>query len=174
MQYTEGYLAFLDILGFSQFVSKEENGEKTAELFKFVRNFCYLFNSAGNLKCNVAFFSDSIVITSENLEEMLLAITLAEMHLKKSMGLLYRGGICYGKYYHNNGVTFGPAVVEAYRLEKKANYSRIIFSEGINLQGWENSLLLFKDVDGYYCVNPYLLAVNEATKYGGEKPEYPE
>lgn len=174
MKYTEGYLAFLDILGFSQFVSNEENGDKTADLFKFVRNFCYFFNSSEKLKSNVAFFSDSIVITSEDMSSLMCTIIFAEMYLQDSLGLLYRGGICWGKYYHENGVTFGPAVVEAYKLEQKANYSRIIFSPNINMKKWNNSLMVFKDIDGYYCVNPFLLAVDERTKFGEKEIEYPE
>jgi hypothetical protein len=44
MEYTEGYLAFLDILGFSKFVEDEKNGQATADLFKFVEWFRDYFN----------------------------------------------------------------------------------------------------------------------------------
>ena len=36
MKYTEGYVAFIDILGFSKFIEIEENGENTFDLFEFV------------------------------------------------------------------------------------------------------------------------------------------
>ena len=45
MEYKEGYVAFIDILGFSTYVSNEENANGTYDLFEFVRKFCYLFNN---------------------------------------------------------------------------------------------------------------------------------
>ena len=57
MKYTEGYVAFIDILGFSKFIEIEENGENTFDLFGFVKRFCRLFNSSNKLNVNVAFFS---------------------------------------------------------------------------------------------------------------------
>lgn len=38
MEYTEGYLAFLDILGFSNYVGRAENFDKTYGLFEFIKN----------------------------------------------------------------------------------------------------------------------------------------
>ena len=46
MEYSEGYLAFIDILGFSKYVSTDENGPKTYDLFEFVKKFCYLFSTS--------------------------------------------------------------------------------------------------------------------------------
>jgi hypothetical protein len=44
-------------------------------------------------------------------------------------GLLVRGGISKGSLYHENSILFGPAFLEAYRLESTvANVPRIILS----------------------------------------------
>ena len=153
MEYTEGYLAFIDILGFSTFVSDDKNANKTHDLFEFIKKFCYLFNKSPQLDVNVSFFSDSIVLTANNLDSLVVPIYIAESYLKQELGLLFRGGICYGKYYHEKGVTFGPAVVKAYRLEEQAVYSGIIIDREIDLP-FENSILYFRDTDGWTYLNP--------------------
>lgn len=161
MQYSQNYVAFIDILGFSNYVSNEENAEKTQDLFAFVEKFRHLYNTSPQLRTKVSFFSDSIVITSDEIESIILAIHLAESYLKKNLGLLFRGGICYGKYYHKNDITFGPAVISAYRLEQKAIYSRIIIDTAISDQ-IDLKLYTFRDMDGYICCNPYCTILNDA------------
>lgn len=175
MKYDEGYVAFIDILGFSNFVSKEENVEKVNDLFKFVHNFSDLFNDEEKLGVKVSFFSDSIVISAKLLDRLLAPILIAESFLIKNLHLLFRGGITYGKYYHHDGVTFGPAVVDAYKIEKSAYYSRIVFSDGIIDD--EDVLEVFKDYDGKFCINPYGLLIHKNNAYGGDpdnKVRYPE
>ncbi len=66
MEYTNGYVAFIDILGFSNLVSNEQNADKVKDLFEFVEKFQYLFNSTSKLNTNVAFFSDSIILSTNN------------------------------------------------------------------------------------------------------------
>lgn len=173
MEYTTGYVAFIDVLGFSAFVSKEENGCKTADLFSFVKKLCYLFNSTDNLDVEVSFFSDSIVISAKSLESLFVPILLAESYLQDKLGLLFRGGIAYGKYYHKDGVTFGPAVIAAYQLEKIAVYSRILIHKDIEIPE-EINVLYFKDIDGYMCINPMAMILNEIKAYGPDGVHYPD
>ena len=173
MEYTMGYVAFIDVLGFSAFVSKEENGAKTAELFSFVKNLCYLFNSSAKLNVEISFFSDSIVISAKELESLVMPILLAESYLQDKLGLLFRGGIAYGKYYHKDGVTFGPAVIEAYKLENAAIYSRILIHKEIEIPE-DINVHYFKDIDGYVCINPMAAILNEIEVYGPDGIQYPE
>ncbi len=74
MQYTEGYVAFIDILGFSNYVNNADNGNQTLYLFEFVEQFCYLFNTSPSLKINVSFFSDSIILSSCSLDKFVIPI----------------------------------------------------------------------------------------------------
>ncbi|MBQ6929246.1 MAG: hypothetical protein IJN27_02950 [Oscillospiraceae bacterium] len=74
MNYTEGYVAFIDILGFSQYVSNEDSVDGTYELFEFMDKFCFLFNTSPELKINVSFFSDSIVLTTDELDNLIIPI----------------------------------------------------------------------------------------------------
>ncbi|WP_302772700.1 hypothetical protein [Anaerotignum lactatifermentans] len=154
MEYKEGYVAFIDILGFSAYVMDENNFQTTKELFAFVKKFCDIFNENKKIDIDVSFFSDSIVLTSNDMQKILINITLLEKHLNKNLGLLFRGGISYGKYYHSNGVTFGPAVVSAYNLENKAKYARIIIDSNISIPN-QDIINFYKDIDGELCINPY-------------------
>lgn len=173
MEYSEGYLAFIDILGFSKYVNTDENGPKTYDLFEFVKKFCYLFNTSPQLDVQVSFFSDTIILTSADLDKLLLPIWIAESYLKDKLELLFRGGIVYGKYYHTNGTTFGPAVVSGYALENKAIYSRILISEDIAITEDKN-IFYFMDIDGCRCINPYGMIFTEVLSSGPEGIIYPD
>ena len=98
-----------------------------------------------NFRPEVSTFSDNIVIsyplasmTKELsphsvpifvLSQTLLSI-LASQALR--LGFLLRGGAAIGRLYHDSGVIFGDALVEAYRLESQiAIYRRVILSPGI-------------------------------------------
>ena len=80
---------------------------------------------------------------------------------------------------HNNNVLFGPSVVQAYSLEKQANYSRVIIDNRIineHIQEFDNKLSVFYDYDGAACLNPFAAILNEIVSYGGKGIEsgYPD
>ena len=54
--YDINYVAFLDILGFSKYVSDEDNVDKVDNLFKFAKRFCLLYNTSPKLKVYASFF----------------------------------------------------------------------------------------------------------------------
>ena len=83
MEYTQGYVCFIDVLGFSSYVKEDTNIEKTYGLFDFIKKFCYLFNDTKNLETQVSFYSDSIVITTSKLDWLIPTIYIAESYLKK-------------------------------------------------------------------------------------------
>jgi hypothetical protein len=83
-------------------------------------------------------------------------------------GFLYRGAIVCGKVYHTERKIFGPALINAYEMEKsKAIFPRIIIDESIlgiekcNYPGFHNPdseysnlmELILKDFDGKYFIN---------------------
>jgi hypothetical protein len=81
---------------------------------------------------------------------------VAEMGLR--IGVLIRGGFSFGQLYHENGVVFGEAMVDAYQLESKhAGYPRVLVSERIikRLTGIPNSdrTFLLQDADGRWHLN---------------------
>ena len=174
MEYTNGDVAFIDILGFSNLVSNEQSADKVKDLFEFVEKFQYLFNSSPELNTNVAFFSDSIILSTnnqarDNLDMLFWAIWIAESYLYKYTHLFFRGGITKGLYYHKGSTAFGPAVVNSYQLENQAIYSRILIEDEIVSNMDEVPVTIMRDTDGKYCFNPYSIGLFRNTP-DGTKP----
>lgn len=167
MNYRQGYVAFIDILGFSNFVENNQNALKVNDIFEFVGRFQYLFNTSSKLNTQVAFFSDSIILSTDDddksLNMLFWAIYLAEIYLREQTGLFFRGGITKGYYYHNGSIAFGPAIVSAYRLENKATYSRILIDQEVIAELDDLPLAIMQDIDGNYCFNPYIITLLNRT-----------
>lgn len=164
MEYKKGYVCFIDILGFSSFVKNPENIKKTYNLFEFIKNLCFLFNDSQNLDIDITFYSDSIIVTTSNIVRLIPVIYIAESYLQNNLGLLFRGGVCYGNYYHEKGMTFGPGVIRAYELEKQAIYSRIIVDKELSIDLEDKCFYL--DFDGLLCLNPYGTILEEILSFG--------
>jgi hypothetical protein len=82
------------------------------------------------------------------------------------IGLLIRGGLALGQFYHRDGVVFGEALVEACALKSKiANTPRILVSNHIvTLAMGDPSgaiTTLLKDIDAKWHVNYYTEMVRE-------------
>jgi hypothetical protein len=68
-------------------------------------------------------------------------------------GLLIRGGATIGKLYHANGISFGEAMIEAFRLETRtAIYPRVVLSPKITKRKGGHRCAL-KDEDGIWHVD---------------------
>ena len=171
MDYKKGYVCFIDILGFSSFVKNSENIKKTYDLFEFIKKLCFLFNDTKELNTEITFYSDSIVITTSEISWLLPVIYISESYLQDNLGLLFRGGVCYGDYYHEKGMTFGPGVIKAYELEKQAIYSRIIIDKELMVDLDDKGC--YVDFDGFVCLNPYGMILEEILSFG-DGVHYPQ
>lgn len=80
-------------------------------------------------------------------------------------GFLVRGAITVGKLYHTDGVIFGPALVQAFELEKQAKYPRVIVSNEIinSLQKHEAEKYLFQAIVSDEIIS--IIRGNEKKKY---------
>ena len=143
-----------------------------------MRSFRIFFSTSSSLNIKVAFFSDSIVLTTEeldNLEMLFLAIWMAESYLNSKTGLLFRGGITEGLFYHEETIAFGPAIINSYRLENQANYSRVVIQDELIEKLSEKPFVVFKDTDGKYCFNPSVVGllrnISDSTKVTMEQIE---
>lgn len=81
---------------------------------------------------------------------------VAEMGLR--IGVLVRGGFSFGQLYHESGVVFGEAMVDAHRMEEKdAVYPRVLVSDRIisKLEGVpeRDQTFLLRDTDGRWHLN---------------------
>lgn len=149
-------VAFIDILGFSNIVKKSQH---QPEICSWLRALfysldetnstiandnrimtelnCVHFQSSGKfLHSHMVAFSDSIVFSitaklSPYLAIKAIADLTADLCYKLlDFGYITRGGIDLGGLFHEGNVVFGPALIEAYRLEsEEAIYPRILFSK---------------------------------------------
>jgi hypothetical protein len=90
---------------------------------------------------------------------------VAEMGLR--IGVLIRGGFSFGQLYHESGVVFGEAMVDAHRLEQCADYPRILVSDRVikRLAGIpvEDRTFLLQDADGKYHLNYFAEMIHHST-----------
>jgi hypothetical protein len=81
----------------------------------------------------------SAVGTSEGLDAMLYALEALTLDLLTE-GYFARGALIKGQLHHDDKMLFGPALVEAYRLETEVvSYPRIMVSSDVlrTLKGWK-------------------------------------
>jgi hypothetical protein len=73
-------------------------------------------------------FSDSIVISTDtNGGQQAFLTYLCQMSCVRYAGNCFlRGGLSFGPLYHESNVIFGPAMNQAYELEQRAEYPRIV------------------------------------------------
>jgi hypothetical protein len=122
-------------------------------LVEFIKNFRKYFRSFFgeldqlNHKINISFFSDGFYVGVPLGEEMYSSndhspIILGISYLLKTCGLIFlmslfferllRAGIDIGGGVElKNDEIFGPALIKAYKLEKKAKYPRIIIGDSL-------------------------------------------
>jgi hypothetical protein len=186
--YSERYVAFVDILGFSSHVQQSEHSTLEAEkLVNVMNRISDRWADKGLQHTHSVLgedfrsqsFSDCTVLseaaTARGLDYLLLMITNFARDLLAN-GFLYRGGIAKGALHHSNNAVFGPAFLKAYDLEQNiAEYPRIVvdpnthqdFSQHPSPETWDKYLRpdLRHAEDG-----PVYVDVFAAFKYPGNLP----
>ena len=170
MKYEERILAYIDILGFEKAVEETieknmENGKETENIDKIqkIDNLLeevrlhsnireYLLGEPKIKGRVVSQFSDSLVISylkESDIHHILLDIYfLCVMALEK--GFLYRGAIVCGKVIHTENKIFGPAFIDAYKIEKNiAVFPRILLDDKV-IDIIKNNYSLYSNPDAEY------------------------
>jgi hypothetical protein len=138
--YAERYIAFADILGFTDIVKMIAEDKSSRRHDALVKALVEAGTHHPGLNANddIQFqtFSDSIVMSSASTITGLLHILVSMVDLSTHLlrnGLLIRGAITKGGLHHEQSVMFGPAFLEAYGIENKiAKYPRIILSREVH------------------------------------------
>ena len=176
--YENRYIAFLDLLGFSEHIDGSRSDQSQVRAIAKVLEFVEMekeFNDqqstfhSGNSCESLHMFSDSIVLTAPVTDFGLTRIFLKVSSLLRGLldhAALIRGAIVQGEIYEKDHITFGPGLIEAYKLESSAaRYPRIIVSEEIhlasqsvsyNVDGRESMLLdkkIRRDFDGLHYLD---------------------
>lgn len=175
-QYTQYYVAFLDILGFKNLVNNPDYSCEEIMKVYDVMQYKYetFFKSETEVQNNIKMkiMSDSICLYIKAsfpnaLHYLISYCVVFQYDLLVGKGLLLRGGITLGDMYTQDDILFGPALTEAYLLEEKnARVPRIIvrkktIDEGTS--GMNERMLrltqqcIFRDDDAFYTLNYFLL-----------------
>lgn len=137
-RYEERYLAFIDVLGFSDIIKKTRN---QPELISVVHEALVgitrtaVSSRSSILGIQATSFSDNVVISlplsGPGLFHLFGLINNFSQELL-GLGMLFRGAIAKGAALHTEHVIFGPALVEAYNLETKVSlHPRIMLSDPV-------------------------------------------
>lgn len=158
--YSSGYVAFLDILGFKE-ICRNKSCEEIKALFDDIQMLKYDYcNYFGALlvpqsvidNVEIKIISDSIIVTAPDGEDGIVFMLWFCSTLQNKMlncGVILRGGISYGTYYVYDNTVFGPALVEAYEIEEKAVFPRIVLSKEIEHQLANKGFFRKKSVQDY-------------------------
>lgn len=152
LQYKRRIVAFLDILGWSEAIlaKKDDKIQATKILGKTLaqlQGVATHFNSLNKLMPAdmkwpgnpvISQFSDSLVISTDDdrhgkevLQNALLVLTSNLI----GFGFLIRGGVTRGDLFHSDSLVFGPALIDAYRLESTtASTPRVILSAELSAE----------------------------------------
>lgn len=169
--YSEGYIVFMDILGFSKIIESNNSVGTIKEIFEFANKIMYLFNTSDISGVKITFFSDSFVLTTnttsiQSFQMIMEACHLINTTIYNKIKLFTRGAITCGKFYHENSIAFGPGIIEAYRMEENdAKYIRMVVSDSAMKQlvnSNEKDAFIQKSDDGLWYYNWYMLALTDA------------
>ncbi|PHD33538.1 hypothetical protein [Bacillus toyonensis] len=129
--YENRIVAFLDMLGFQEHITKTtqdpEHFNKIRNALNFIaqekaQNDTGLLNMR-ELGREYSIFSDSIVISyPANYPGAAFYLLLDIIHIQLDMlsaGIVMRGAVTIGELCHNDNIVFGPAMVKAYIMESK-------------------------------------------------------
>jgi hypothetical protein len=186
--YSDRYVAFIDILGFSAIVRQLDGASKRAkELVGILENISTLTDQfAGDFEkdgLRTQSFSDCIVMSENGSPKGLFSLLASATTLTfalLSKGVLTRGGIAKGKLHHSDKIVFGPAMLEAYRLESTiARYPRILVDKATHLdyqrpsfaavcERYERSPKLSFDSDGPPFLDTLLLCRTAPNEFADE------
>lgn len=121
--YLDRYVAFLDILGFSDLTEKADEHPDWRQYLRSIID--QLHNTLPRQVEQTGFrfvqFSDCIVMSADRSPDGLWAIFSGAKMLVTNMlhrGILLRGGIAAGRFFHDDRVMFGPALVRAHTFDK--------------------------------------------------------
>ena len=179
LEYADRYVAFLDILGFSEITRRAHND---VEWRSFLRGIIRQIKDTlptKNDKMSFRFvnFSDSIVISAKQDREGLVTVIQAcEILVTNLMqrGILLRGGIAAGNLHHDDEILFGPGLLDAYAFEQQGGPPHIGLHPSV-LMGMENSIfdegsLLHLVAEDPWDLTPILDVFYTFQEYDPSKP----
>lgn len=120
------YVAFVDILGFAGLVERSKTSPtQVQQLYTALSSLSARVLKEQGEGAQATNFSDTVVmsttITAEGLKQLFSAVSGFTLDLLEK-NMLLRGAIVRGDLMHTRDITFGPALVDAYRLETTTSF----------------------------------------------------
>lgn len=159
--FIEAYVAYLDILGFSEIVNRVSNAPDSGDLPRLFK--CHQTGAgiiANNPLYGLVQFSDSIVISrafsAEHFSEFVTVVGSYQRMLLAE-GFLCRGGISRGNHYSNGTFMMSAGLVSAYGIEvSQARFPRIAISTDLLKLVGESAVTkapVLREDDGVFFVD---------------------
>ena len=166
LTYENKFVAFLDLLGYRRLVNADaSSANKTIKLIDgAIQHALNILGEYGE-HFSVKLFSDCLSLSCEHSPEYLeymfqeLAVIQCCFHTD---GVFLRGALSCGRHFENERMIYSQGLVNAYELQKLADYPRILIDTQIVDLPAEDSLTfsvapdmkyVTKAPDGYYFVD---------------------
>jgi hypothetical protein len=176
IDYTQSYVAYLDALGFTEIVMKEDENEESklrlASYFARVGELTGFFNDSLKDKVIIIAISDSIIISVpinsdnensiDNLRQLCIVVGIFQCDLALQ-NIWLRGGISFGKSFIDlkKVQVVGQAYIKAYKLEKNhAKWPRVIL---------DPALIQYR---GFNLADDFIAAINKPIKEEDGKDDW--
>src|SRR5258705_10405392 len=127
--YEKSVVAFLDILGFKELVTK---GKLSVVLgaMEIIKKRIKLIDSFRDSPLKSSQFSDSLIISAPDNDDGVIHLVHFTSLLASQLclsGIWTRGALTMGQMHHRGDVAFGPALIDAVEMERElAIYPRIL------------------------------------------------
>lgn len=180
IKYEKKYVAFLDVLGFSELVYSNKRVEKLEPYFEAI-SFAFKEFDITKAGMEKRLISDSIIIAVDDNKDALRMLLTAVRRIQSGLAMIdvwLRGAISYGDIYFRKDpdIVVGTGLINAYQLEKEAKFPRVIIdpfilsrlnltSEGFYLTFNENiqeSIKSKKLIHNYGAPKQYRLTQDDA------------
>lgn len=155
--YKDKIVCFIDILGFREMVNVDFANDP-AKIYSILSRISLTINNwsktaiTQDLDLQITQFSDAIVFSFNPTKHYFMNFSFFKelAIIMINAEVIFRGGITYGKIFHNNEFIFGPAMIEAYRLESKVAVVPRIIIDDLAMELKDDTDKTIKDYTGQF------------------------
>lgn len=154
----EKYVAFLDVMGFSNLVNNR--GNNYDQLESYFTKITEILEKLRDDKAEIQslLISDSIILIAPKDEQGFIQLLWAIRRIQSILlwkKILLRGAVSYGEIYYNDekNIIVGKGFIRAYLLEQEAVYPRVIIDPSIITRISNDKAEFFKKVNKTHDFN---------------------
>ncbi|WP_156139585.1 hypothetical protein [Sphingomonas sp. 35-24ZXX] len=174
--YRERYVAFMDVLGFSQLVSDADSEPYKREvILAIIKSLRNTISEIPPTNFRFTQFSDCIAVSADRTPEGLVSIfsgCAALVSELLQLGVMLRGGIAVGNLVHTSDVLFGTGLLKALKHDRTGGNPRIALQPEVvsDAKRWGYGDLTRTDHTDHF---PMLHVLWEFENIGHETPMQP-